>query len=109
MGIAVICLLWLLWMYAFITGLSPSVLRAVFVFISFVAVARFGRNTNIYNTLAASAFILLLYDPLAHIVSRFSIVFTAVWNRIPAATASTIFGLHECGVCIGHSLITMFQ
>jgi competence protein ComEC len=53
----------LLWFYAFITGLSPSVLRAVTMF-SFIALAKpFGKRTNMYNTLAASAFLILLFDP----------------------------------------------
>ena len=53
----------ILWAYAFVTGLSPSVLRAVTMF-SFVALAiPAGRRTNIYNTLAASAFFILWYDP----------------------------------------------
>jgi competence protein ComEC len=52
-----------LWLYAFVTGLSPSVLRAVGMF-SFFAIARpWARSTNIYNTLAVSAFCLLLFDP----------------------------------------------
>jgi len=52
-----------LWGYAFVTGLSPSVLRAVTMF-SFMALARpMNRQMNIYNTLAASAFCLLLVDP----------------------------------------------
>ncbi len=53
----------LLWLYAFVTGLSPSVLRAVTMF-SFLALGRpAARSTNVYNTLAVSAFCLLLYDP----------------------------------------------
>lgn len=53
----------IMWMYAFVTGLSPSVLRAVVMF-SFLSVARtWARNTNVYNTLAVSAFCLLLFDP----------------------------------------------
>ena len=53
----------LLWSYALITGLSPSVLRAVVMF-TLIAVSRpFGLRSNMYNTLAASAFILLLSDP----------------------------------------------
>jgi len=80
-SIALICLL-LLWMYAFITGLSPSVLRAVTMF-SFVAVARpLGRNTNIYNTLAASAFILLLYDPWLLLSVGFQLSYLAVWGIV---------------------------
>lgn len=60
--VAIISLL-ILWIYAFITGLSPSVLRAVTMF-SFLAVAKpWARSTNIYNTLAVSAFCLLLFDP----------------------------------------------
>ena len=52
-----------LWFYALITNLSPSVMRAATLF-SFVAFgATINRNSNIYNTLAASAFILLLINP----------------------------------------------
>jgi len=52
-----------LWIYAFITGLSPSVLRSCAMF-SFVLVGdNIGRKTNIYNTLASSAFFLLMINP----------------------------------------------
>ncbi|MEM7383118.1 MAG: ComEC/Rec2 family competence protein [Bacteroidota bacterium] len=52
-----------LWIYACITGLAPSVLRATLMF-SLVVVARLlGRASNIYNTLAGSAFMLLLGNP----------------------------------------------
>lgn len=53
----------LLWFYAFITGLSPSVLRAVVMFSLITAARPFGVRTNIWNTLAASAFLLILFDP----------------------------------------------
>jgi competence protein ComEC len=67
-----------LWSYAFITGLSPSVLRAVAMF-SFVAIARpFGRGTNIYNTLAASAFLLLIYNPYLIMSVGFQLSYLAV-------------------------------
>lgn len=59
---ATICLV-VLWAFAFITGLSPSVMRAATMF-SFIVVAKaWGRETNIYNTIAASAFFLLLINP----------------------------------------------
>lgn len=59
---APICLV-VLWAFAFITGLSPSVMRAATMF-SFIVVAKaWGRETNIYNTIAASAFFLLLINP----------------------------------------------
>ena len=73
-GISLLCL----WMFAFVTGLSPSVLRAVAMF-SFVAVARpFGARTNIYNTLAASAFVLLLYNPYLIMSVGFQLSYLAV-------------------------------
>lgn len=67
-----------LWMYAFITGLSPSVLRAVSMF-SFVALARpLQQHTNIYNTLSASAFCLLLWDPYLIMSVGFQLSYLAV-------------------------------
>lgn len=52
-----------LWMYAVLTGFSPAVLRATVMF-SFVAIGfSLRRTTNIYNTLAASCFVLLLFNP----------------------------------------------
>jgi competence protein ComEC len=67
-----------LWAYAFITGLSPSVLRAVTMF-SFVAAAQpMAQRTNIYNTLAASAFCLLLWEPFLVMSVGFQLSFIAV-------------------------------
>ncbi len=67
-----------LWSYAMLTGFSPSVLRAVTMF-SFIIVARVTRRqTNIYNTLAASAFLLLLYDPFMIMSVGFQLSYLAV-------------------------------
>lgn len=58
-----ILLILLIWVYAFITGLSPSVLRAATMF-SFVILGQaINRKSSIYNTLAISAFILLCFNP----------------------------------------------
>lgn len=68
----------LLWAYALITGLSPSVLRAVTMF-SFVALARpLNYRTNIYNTLAVSAFCLLLANPYLVMSVGFQLSYLAV-------------------------------
>jgi len=68
----------LLWCFAFVTGLSPSVLRAVTMF-SFIALARpFGKRTNIYNTLAASVFVLLVYNPYLIMSVGFQLSYLAV-------------------------------
>ncbi|HLT42798.1 MAG TPA: ComEC/Rec2 family competence protein [Sphingobacteriaceae bacterium] len=53
----------LIWFYALVTGFSPSVLRAA-IMISFTLIAfHFVKDGNIYNTIAASAFMLLFYNP----------------------------------------------
>lgn len=67
-----------LWMYGFVTGLTPSVLRAVTMF-SFVAAAKpLKRTTSILNTLAASAFVLLLFDPWLICSAGFQLSYLAV-------------------------------
>lgn len=58
-----IVLILTLWAYAFLTGMSPSVMRAALMF-SIVEIGNnLNRKTNIYNSLAASAFILLIINP----------------------------------------------
>ena len=76
--IKAIILIVLLWFYAALTGLSPSVLRAA-AMLTFVAIAKsFNRYTNIYNTLAASAFILLLFNPFLIMNVGFLLSYVAV-------------------------------
>ncbi len=52
-----------LWLFALLTGGSPSILRAAVMFSSIVIGQNFGKRSSIYNALAASAFILLCYNP----------------------------------------------
>ncbi|MGB0177492.1 MAG: ComEC/Rec2 family competence protein, partial [Owenweeksia sp.] len=68
----------LLWAYALITGLSPSVVRAATMF-SFVAVGTaFKRPTSIYNTLLASAMVLLVIKPTYLFEVGFQLSYMAV-------------------------------
>ncbi len=68
----------LLWAYAFLTGLSPSVMRATVMF-SCVAVGRiFDRSISIYNSLAFSAICLLMYDPSMLFRAGFQLSYAAV-------------------------------
>jgi competence protein ComEC len=67
-----------LWAYAFITGLSPSVLRAVTMF-SFLALSQvINRRAASLNTLAISAFILLLVNPNMIMAVGFQLSYVAV-------------------------------
>jgi competence protein ComEC len=71
-------LILLLWFYAALTGLSPSVLRAATMF-SFIIIGKaYNQSTNIYNTLAASAFFLLAIDPYLIMQVGFQLSYLAV-------------------------------
>lgn len=77
--IAMVLIVILLWTYAFITGLSASVVRAVTMF-SFVAYALYlNRPTNIFNVLALSMFFILLAKPLFLFQVGFQMSYTAVF------------------------------
>lgn len=67
-----------LWAFAFFTGLSSSVVRSVIMF-SLLAVARlhFAKQLSL-NTLAATAFLMLLYNPLWLFDVGFQLSFVAV-------------------------------
>ena len=52
-----------LWIYAFMTGLPPSVARATTMFSMMALGAALNRKTYIYNTIAVSAFIILFLNP----------------------------------------------
>jgi competence protein ComEC len=73
-----ILLILFLWAYALLTGLSPSVLRAVTMFSFIIIGSALKRETNIYNTLAASAFVLLLYNPYILLQVGFQLSYLAV-------------------------------
>jgi competence protein ComEC len=61
--IKLMVLLSCLWILAFVTGASASVFRAATVF-SFIAIGKsIDRKSSIYNSLAASAFVLLCCNP----------------------------------------------
>lgn len=67
-----------IWCFAFITGLSPSVMRAAVMF-SFVGLGQtLGERSNTYNILAASALLLLLINPLLLFDIGFQLSYLAV-------------------------------
>lgn len=67
-----------LWLFALITGLSPSVMRATAMF-SLVEIGRcLGYRSNSYNTLAAVAFVLLIIEPKNLYNIGFQLSFLAV-------------------------------
>ena len=76
--VKVILLLTLIWFYALLTGLSPSVMRASVMISLFIIAGLFKRYNDVYNTLAASAVLLLLFHPLLIFNVGFQLSYSAV-------------------------------
>ena len=71
-----------LWAYAFLSGMSAAVIRAAIMF-SFVSVAScFERKSLIYNTIFASAFFMLIYNPNFLYDVGFQLSYSAVLSII---------------------------
>ena len=77
-----ISIILLLWTYAFIVGMSASVVRAVTMFSLFSIAMYSNRITNTYNTLVISAFLLLLWNPYYIFDIGFQMSYTAVFAII---------------------------
>lgn len=73
-----IVLLTILWFYALLTGFSPSVLRATTMFSFVIIGVAVNKNSSIYNTLAASAFVLLILNPFLIMQVGFQLSYCAV-------------------------------
>ncbi len=68
----------LIWTYATLTGYSPSVLRAAVMFTAMLTGGLLDRNANIFNTIALSAFGLLVVDPYLLFDAGFQLSYLAV-------------------------------
>jgi competence protein ComEC len=77
-----LCGIAVLWIYAFITGLSPSVLRAAMMCSVATLAGPWGRRSSMYNTFAVSAFILLVYDPNRIYSVGFQLSYAAVFGIV---------------------------
>ncbi len=72
----------ILWFYAFLTGFSPSVLRAVIMF-SFLQIGLMSKHrVNIYNSLFMAAFFMFLLNPNNIFDVGFQMSFAAVLSII---------------------------
>jgi len=67
-----------IWFYALLTGFSPSVVRSATMFSFILIGTAINKKGNIYNTLLASAFIILLFDPFLLIDVGFQLSYLAV-------------------------------
>ncbi|MBR1809055.1 MAG: ComEC/Rec2 family competence protein [Paludibacteraceae bacterium] len=74
-NIAGICIIWV---YAFLTGMSPSVMRAALMITLFYGADALGRRQVPLNTLAAAAFLNLIIEPQALFSVSFQLSYAAV-------------------------------
>ncbi|MEP6682936.1 MAG: ComEC/Rec2 family competence protein [Parafilimonas sp.] len=77
-----IIILLVIWLFTLVAGAAPSVLRATVMFTFILAGKFLGKNGNIYNTLAASAFVLLLSNPFFLWDVGFQLSYTAVLSIV---------------------------
>jgi competence protein ComEC len=71
-------LLLIIWSYALLTGLSPSVSRAATMISLFILADMLRRDYDRFNVLAASAFLLLLFKPVMLFNVGFQLSYAAV-------------------------------
>lgn len=72
----------LLWAYAFVTGLPPSVIRATIMFSLIAIGASLERKSQIYNTVSLAAFVMLLVNPNFLFNVGFQLSFSAVLSIV---------------------------
>ena len=71
-----------LWLFSLLAGAQPSVLRSAVMFTCIVLGESLGRKSSIYNSLAASAFMLLCYNPYWLWDVGFQLSYTAVLSIV---------------------------
>ncbi len=115
-----VLLLICLWLFAFLTGASPSVLRSAVMFSCIILGEGMKRKSYVFNSLAASAFLLLCYNPyllweVGFQLSYFAIIgiitfqkpiykkiyiknklLNKVWQLMTVAIAAQIFTFPAC-------------
>lgn len=71
-----------LWLFSFLAGAQPSVLRSALMFSCIALGEGLNRKTNIYNSLALSAFLLLCYNPYWLWDTGFQLSYVAVLSLV---------------------------
>jgi competence protein ComEC len=67
-----------IWFYALITGFAPPIIRSAVMFSFFAAGEALNRGSNGFNTLAASAFFILLFNPYQIMDIGFQLSYAAI-------------------------------
>ena len=75
-------ILLVLWGFSFIAGSAPSIIRSAVMFTFIVIGESLGKRTNMYNSLAASAFVILLVNPFSLWDVGFQLSYSAVLSIV---------------------------
>ena len=90
----------IIWLYAHITGLAPSVTRSATMFTFVAAGQLLRRNTNVFHSLFASMFILLIVNPLLLFEVGFQLSYLAVAGIV--LFQPKLSALYTCRTRIGN-------
>ena len=106
-----------LWLFAMLTGMSPSVMRASVMFSVIIVAGLVRRNNRIYNSLCISALFLLLLNPFMILSVGFQLSYLAVTGIVyfqPRIYALLIcenkftdFLWQLCSVSVAAQLVTL--
>ncbi len=77
-----IAIILVLWLFTLIAGAAPSILRSAIMFTCIVLGDAMGKRSNIYNTLALSAFVILVINPYSLWDVGFQLSYSAVLSII---------------------------
>ncbi|MFY7900983.1 MAG: ComEC/Rec2 family competence protein [Chitinophagaceae bacterium] len=77
-----ICILIVIWLFTLLAGAVPSILRSAVMFTCIVIGDVFGKRTNIYNMIAASALLILLIQPYSLWDVGFQLSYAAVLSIV---------------------------
>jgi|SRR5450432_1324502 len=86
----------ILWGYSLLSGASPSVIRSAMMFTLVMMAGNISREIVLYNTLAASSFLLICYDPFWIWDTGFQLSYAAVLSlRLFSKPVRALFQLHN--------------
>jgi competence protein ComEC len=77
-----ITIIFILWLFSFIAGMAPSILRSAIMFTCIVIADSLGKRSNIYNGLALSALIILIINPFSLWDVGFQLSYSAVLSIV---------------------------
>lgn len=77
-----VLIIFILWIFTFVAGGAASIVRAAVMFTCIVLGSAFKKKASVYNTLAASAFLLLCYNPYWLWDAGFQLSYAAVLSIV---------------------------